>query len=104
MADVLQSLLKDGKEPISLQFESLRLEREWGAIVGPTMAQHSRPLGLSPGALHVWVDSPARLQEMVFLVQTIREKVNRCLGTSKVKRIQFTLDRGALPKASPRLD
>jgi predicted nucleic acid-binding Zn ribbon protein len=103
-AEVLQSLLKNGKEPLSQQFESLRLNQEWPRIVGATMAKHSKPLGMTRTILHVWVDSSARLQEMIFLVKPIKDQINQFLGTNSIKRIQFTLDKGNVPRQSPKTD
>lgn len=96
-SNVLQSLLSNGKSPMSEQFTRWRLWRHWDEVVGDTIAKHSCPVDFSKGRLYVWVSSSARMQEMRFLIGNIKDKINAYLGRDYVKFIQLTLDRKSVP-------
>lgn len=92
-ANVLQSLLQSSKSPLSEQFTRWRLWQDWETVVGAEMAKHSMPVGFLSSTLYVWVNSAARMQEMIFLVRPLRQKINQFAGKEWVSSIRFTLDR-----------
>ncbi len=96
-SNVLQALLANGKSPLSEQFTRWKLWRNWEEIVGPSIGKHSSPVDFKKGRLTVWVSSSARMQEMRFLVGSIKDKINKYLGREYVKFVQFTLDRKSVP-------
>ena len=96
-ASVLQSLLKSSKSPLSNQFIRWQLWNEWETVVGAEIAKHTMPVGFLGGTLYVWVKNAARMQELVFICQPLREKINDHIGASFVKFIRFTLDRKSVP-------
>lgn len=96
-SNVLQSLLSNGKSPLSEQFTRWRLWRNWEEVVGETIAKNSCPVDFSKGRLYVWVSSSARMQEMRFMVGSIKDKINAYLGREYVKFIKLTLDRKSVP-------
>ncbi|MBX3023111.1 MAG: DUF721 domain-containing protein [Bdellovibrionales bacterium] len=95
---VLQTLLANGKSPLSDQFLRWKIWRFWTKIVGPTLGTHCEPVGYERGRLIVWVKSSARMQEIRFFEKTLKEKVNEHVGRDWVKGIRFTLDRRGLPQ------
>lgn len=97
-SDVLQSLLGKGKGPLAQSFTRWKLWSNWSQVVGPSMAEHSAPVDYYKGCLVVWVDSSARLQEMVFLVRQIRDQINEYVGRKWIRSIKFTLDRHHVPQ------
>lgn len=97
-SDVLQSLLQNGKSALGEQFIRWRVWNSWGEIVGPQVAQHTLPVSFLKGELYVWVDHPARMQELTFCVVPIAKKINAFCGKRWVKKIRFTLDRKSVPK------
>ena len=97
MANVLQALLGNGKSPLSDQFLRWRLWRFWPDVVGATIGKSCEPVGYKYGNLTLWVRSSARMQEMRFLHNNIREKVNAYVGREWVKYVTFTLDRRSVP-------
>lgn len=101
-SDVLQCLLKDSKSALADGFTRWRLEKEWPAIVGESIAQHSLPVGYRKGVLYLWVEHSAWIQELNFFKPNIMCKVNEYLGASYARDIKFTLDRKAsnTPKES----
>lgn len=97
VSNVLQSLLANGKSPLSEQFIRWKLWRNWPEIVGPTLAKNCQPVGFRKGRLYVWVNSSTRLQEMRFMIGHIKDKINKHLEREWVKYIQLTLDKKSVP-------
>lgn len=90
---VLQTLLGNGKSPLSDGFLRWKIWRFWSQIVGPTLGGHCEPVGYNRGYLIVWVKSSARMQEIRFFEKTLRAKVNEHVGREWVRGVKFTLDR-----------
>ncbi len=97
VADILFSVLKQKKTALGSQFIRWRLWNEWKDVVGAEIASHTVPVQFIRGELYVWVKSAARMQDLIFLVQPLREKINRFAGQNWVKYIRFTLDRRSVP-------
>lgn len=96
-SEVLQTLFQNSKSSLGEGFTRWKLWREWEAVVGRDIANHSTPVGYRRGVLYVWVDSSPRMQEISFLAGNIIYNVNRHLGKKWIRRIQFTLDRKEVP-------
>lgn len=105
-SDVLESLLNAGRSGLSQHFSSWRLAQKWPEIVGPMIAQRSEILSLNRGVLVIWVPSSVVLQEMNFMADALREKVNAHLGSPLVKQVRFTLEKryvaGGFEKFAPK--
>lgn len=97
-SDVLQSLLQNGKSPLAEQFIRWRVWNSWAEIVGEQISKHTLPVSYLKGELYVWVDHPARMQELTFCVSELGFKINQFCGKKWVRRIRFTLDRKSVPK------
>lgn len=96
---VLQRVLGNGKSALSDQFLRWKIWRFWPGIVGATLARYCEPVGYDRGKLFIWVKSSARMQEIRFFEETLREKVNEHVGSNWVRYIRFTLDRHGVPNA-----
>jgi len=98
-AEILLGVLKKSNTPLGSQFVRWRLWSNWAEVVGNEMAKHTVPVSFISGDLYVWVKSAARMQELLFLVKPLREKINEFAGQRNwVKSIRFTLDRKSVPK------
>ncbi len=96
-SDVLQVLLQNSKTPISGQFLRWKMWSQWPEVVGPTISSQCQPVGFDQGTLLIWVQHPVYIQQLSFLSEQIREKINEFVGRPWVRKIRFTLDRKALP-------
>lgn len=84
----------------------------WSRTVGPQIASRARPASIRNGVLTVVVSSAPWLQQLSFLKNQIREKLNAAIGEPLVKDIYLKAgslkdiedDTGARPltKAEPR--
>lgn len=97
ISNVLQSLLGNGKSPLSDGFLRWKIWRFWPQIVGETFGKICEPVGYDRGKLIIWVKSSARMQEIRFFEKTLKQKVNEHVGREWVKYIRFTLDRHSVP-------
>jgi predicted nucleic acid-binding Zn ribbon protein len=97
-SSVLQSLLGNSKSPLADSFLRWKLWRYWEDIVGKTLADMSVPVELVRGRLVIWARSSANMQDLHFMSDAIKLKVNKYLGNPKVKSIRFTLDESRVPQ------
>lgn len=100
MSRVLQSLLANGKSPLSDQFLKFKLVKSWKKIVGPTAGESSIPVSFSFARLVIWVKSSTRMHEMRFMEQDLIARINQFLGAERIKEIRFTLDRSRATDAT----
>ncbi len=104
VSKVLQSLLAKGKSPLSDGFLRWKLWRFWPDVVGETLGKICEPVGYERGRLYIWVKSSARMQELRFFEDTIRDKVNEYVGRKWVYSVRFTLDRKGIPTTEEASD
>lgn len=98
VAEVLAGLLNNRKSALSDQFLRWKVWQRWPEIVGKTLAEHSEPIAYQRGRLYIWVKSSARLQEIRFFENQIKERVNIYLNMKWLDNIRFTLDRRGIPE------
>jgi hypothetical protein len=85
------------------QLRGYRLWAYWEEEVGASIARRARPARFRNGILFVNVTTHAWLQELQFMKEDIRERLNRRVGAALVRDIFFasgTLDE-APPPATP---
>jgi predicted nucleic acid-binding Zn ribbon protein len=87
LKDVIQRLLADGTLPINLQ--DGEIWKVWEEVVGPGVAGHTRPSWIKEGRLRIVVSDPIWVQELQFVEEDIREKLNARLGRQAVRKIEF---------------
>ena len=71
-----------------------RAVEEWGQIVGPRIAKHTRAVSFRDGVLQVEVDGSAWMHELGFLKRDLVRKVNRHLGSARVRDVRLVVPRG----------
>lgn len=96
-SEVLQGLFENGKSVLSEQFIRWKLWKKWAEFVGPTISNISEPVGYKRGILYVWVKNSSWMQQMIFMIEPLKENLNGKLGINYVRGIHLTLDRHAVP-------
>lgn len=86
----LQSGLSDvlGADQLKQLADVGRIRRDWAKIVGAMLAQHTEPLNIENGTLHIAVDHPAMAQQIRFLHEEMRKacfRQCRVTGISNIK-------------------
>ncbi len=87
--DILKGLLSDP----SLKFNPADSEiwEIWDEVVGPAIAEHAQPNNVHKKKLRVHVSEPIWLQELEFVADTIKDKINDKLGRTAVEKVIFRL-------------
>ncbi|NMC50976.1 MAG: DUF721 domain-containing protein [Desulfovibrio sp.] len=65
--------------------------RDWEAVIGAELAGHVKPLGHRGGELRLGVSDAVAMQEMVFFVPELLDRVNGWLGQNLFDKVQFDL-------------
>jgi len=73
-----------------------RAVEEWGEIVGPRIASHTRAVSFRDGVLQIEVDGSAWMHELGFLKRDLVRKVNRHLGSARVRDVRLVVPRGGI--------
>ncbi len=87
VAGVLRTVFPDSAEP-----EKLRVYRAWEAwpeVVGSANAKRAQPTRFRNGKLFVTVFHPALMQELQFVKERIRRRLNRHIGAEVITHIYF---------------
>ena len=89
LKDIIASLLNDPKLPFNP--DDARIWAVWEGAVGAAIAKNAHPEWIKKGKLRVRVLDPIWLQELGFVKETIKEKLNKSLGRKAVETIEFRL-------------
>ena len=87
--DILQGLLSSSK--LNFNPADAEIWEVWDDVVGPAIAEHAQPSNITKKKLRVHVAEPIWLQELEFVADTIKEKLNDRLGRDAVDKIIFRL-------------
>jgi predicted nucleic acid-binding Zn ribbon protein len=71
------------------RLEVYRVWTFWADEVGPSIAARAKPLRFRAGVLFVRVASHAWMQELQFMKETIRERLNARLGAALIRDVYF---------------
>jgi predicted nucleic acid-binding Zn ribbon protein len=89
LKDVIAGLLKSSTLPFDLN--DAKIWEVWDDAVGPAIARNAQPLRIKNRLLKVRAYDPIWFQELQFMEESIREKLNQCLGRQAVDRIEFSV-------------
>ena len=89
LKDVIADLLKSSALPFNLN--DSKIWEVWDDAVGPAIARNAQPLRIKNRLLKVRVYDPIWFQELQFMEESIREKLNKCLGREAVVKIEFSV-------------
>ncbi len=70
---------------------SAQWEEAWRDVVGPTLAEHSRPGNLQRGVLEVIVANSAAMQELEFMKRKILKELAQMTSTKKIRNLRFRI-------------
>lgn len=96
LGSTLQKWLK--KSGLAAEFRPYVIAQRWHELVGERLATRTHPAGLRDGVLTVIVANSAWLNELNFLREDLRARINEVLGGATVREIRlFT---GRLPRTA----
>ena len=86
---VLADIFKDSN--LSFNPDDALIWKVWDDVVGPAISKNTHPLWIKDRNLRVAVSDPIWLQELRFVEDTMRDKINQKLGRMAVEKIEFRL-------------
>ena len=98
-SDLVKNLMQNVQKPLGVGFLRLKLEVQWPEIVGPRLAGITAPAAFYDGILEVWVAHSTWMQELWFVKDEIRGKVNAAIkrespnAADTCREVRFTLNR-----------
>ena len=75
------------------KFEEVKLMRGWAEVVGPVIAQRSRPRMLKDGILFIEVENSVWMQELWFHQKQIVDRIKKEYPKIEVKGIRLEIER-----------
>jgi hypothetical protein len=75
--------------PLKMNLDDVRIWQLWDGVVGKRIAQHARPSSIRKGVLMVKVTDSVWLQDLEFMAEMIREKLNSRLQREAIRKIRF---------------
>jgi len=94
LGDLLPGVLRE--LGLERELQGWRAVEAWAGAVGPAIARHARAVAYQDGALLVEVEGSAWRYELGFLERDLVGRVNQQLGSTIVKRLRFTHNRGGI--------
>jgi predicted nucleic acid-binding Zn ribbon protein len=76
---------------IDVDLDAYRLWQKWDEVVGPAIAQNTRPEAIKGKLLLVNVSSAPWMQQLQFLKPELIQKLNEMLGKELVENIRFQI-------------
>jgi predicted nucleic acid-binding Zn ribbon protein len=89
LKDILANLFRDADLPFNP--DDALIWKVWEDVVGPTIAKNAHPLWIKDRNLRVAVSDPIWLQELRFVEETMKDKLNQKIGRTAVETIEFRL-------------
>lgn len=86
---ILKDIISDTSLASNLHLKGIPVWQRWREIVGPQIAVHARPYRIRNGVLLVQVDHPVWMQELQFLKEELRTKLNAVLKDSRLENLFF---------------
>ena len=102
VSDVLSAILT--KRNLRSKIEDCKVIEIWPDVVGEPIAVKTKAVGLRKGALKVVVSDHGWLQQLQFLKEEIRTRLNKSLGRTVVREFYFYVGEVDTPqKPEPEL-
>jgi predicted nucleic acid-binding Zn ribbon protein len=89
LGTILQQALKASR--IDVNLEAYKLWQQWNDVVGPAIAENTRPQAIKGKLFLVNVSSAPWMHQLQFLKPELIEKLNETLGKEVVGDIRFKI-------------
>lgn len=91
VADILEGLFKNKKSVLSDGYFLCQLVSSWKGIAGESIAKMGQPVKVTRQELTISLPSSSHLQEMQFVKEELRRKINQHFPHGKIKRIRLKI-------------
>ena len=89
VASILEELFKKPKSPLSEGYFLCQLHQAWGELAGEEIAKIAQPIRFKNNQLTIALPSSSHIQEMHYVKETLRQKINASFPDKKIKSIYF---------------
>ena len=89
LKDIIANIVADSDLPFNPG--DARIWKVWDEVVGSAIAKNAQPSWIKNGSLRIKVSDPIWLQELEYVEENIREKLNSKLGRKAVEKIEFRI-------------
>jgi len=89
LKNIIAELLRGGK--LAFNPDDAKIWEVWEDVVGPAVSRNTHPSWIKDRRLRVTVSDPIWLQELKFVEETIKDKLNKRLGRKAVEKIDFRI-------------
>ena len=89
LGTILQQAIESAK--IDVDLDAYRIWQQWKDVVGPAIAENTRPEAIKGKLLVVHVSSAPWMQQLQFLKPELIEKLNETIGKEVVGDIRFKI-------------
>jgi predicted nucleic acid-binding Zn ribbon protein len=89
LGTILQQAIEAAK--IDVDLDAYRIWQQWKDVVGPAIAENTRPEAIKGKLLVVHVSSAPWMQQLQFLKPELIEKLNETIGKEVVGDIRFKI-------------
>ena len=69
--------------------------RAWSSIVGPDLAEHTKPGSIDGDLLTVMADDPTWAAEFRWLEQEVVARLTEATGSDRIRRLEVRVSRGS---------
>ena len=90
-ADILEDIFKNKKSGLSDGYFLCQLVSFWKDIAGESIAKTGQPVKVTKQELTISLPSSCHLQEMQFVKEDLREKINKLFPHRRIKRIRLKI-------------
>ncbi len=87
VASILENLFKKPTSPLSEGYFLCQLSQVWEELAGEEIAKVAQPIRFKNHKLTIALPSSSHIQEMHFIKETLRQKINQSFPEKRVKRI-----------------
>lgn len=90
---LLRNVLKRflASKPLGDSITQVELLTRWEEILSPVVCKHAKPAGIRGNELLIEVSSSAWLNELMFLKDKLKSRLNEAVGRELIKEIRFYL-------------
>ena len=88
-SSILEELFKKRKSPLSEGYFLCQLHQVWEELAGEEIAKVAQPLCFKHHQLTLALPSSSHMQDLHFVKESLREKINQHFPDRRVKRISF---------------
>ena len=93
IVQIIEELFKKKNSPFSEGYFLLQLIRSWPEIAGESIAQLAHPVKVTKKELTLALPSSSHVQEIQFVKEALRKKINQRFPARKVNRIILRVEK-----------